>query len=135
MLINRPTLGILGTYTYKRKHSPHHWSSAFHLDYIFDAYIYPIFPWQLNLTPISANKLLLNAHHKMLFNRIIKQNARALKFSTMGGKIPTMVHFPWSIIDSENLRASFCEKKKRRAKSRRTKPDFKSPIQHDEKGY
>ena len=47
----------------------------------------------------------------MLFNRIIKQNARALKFSTMGGKIPTMVHFPWSIIDSENLRASFCEKK------------------------
>jgi hypothetical protein len=47
----------------------------------------------------------------MLFNRIIKQNARALKFSTMGGKIPTMVQFPWPIIDSENLRASFCEKK------------------------
>jgi|UPI0004B918BE hypothetical protein len=48
----------------------------------------------------------------MLFNRVITQNAKVLKFSTLGSKIPTMVPLPWSTIDGENLRASFCENKK-----------------------
>ena len=55
----------------------------------------------------------------MLFNRIIKQNARALKFSQWG---QDTYHgsFPWSIIDSENLR-KFLRKKTKSEQEERSR--------------